>query len=120
MPHEPRSVSDSLAVVEVASELGNGRREIVNELRDLCKELADKDVKNIILDFSQVSMCPSMVFGNIVVLAKRLKESQGRVALAAAKPHLAKTIRITGLTKSVDVFDSTEEAIAELEELENE
>ncbi|MBW1698295.1 MAG: STAS domain-containing protein [Deltaproteobacteria bacterium] len=111
MSHEYQIIDDSTALVTAGRELSGGKSTIINELRDLCRRLSEEGKNRIIFDFSRVKLCPSMVFGNIIVLNKRLKEKDGGVAIAAPSSHTAKAARITGLTKGISIFDSVEEAI---------
>ena len=115
MAHEYAKIGDSTAVVTVGRELSGGGRNTVNELRDLCRRLAEEGRNRIILDFSRVRLCPSMAFGNIIILDKRLKEKDGGVAIAAPSSHVAKAARITGLTRSISSFDSVDEAVKGME-----
>jgi len=111
MAHEYAKIDDSTAVVTVGRELSSGGRNTVNELRDLCRRLAEEGKKRIILDFSDVKVCPSVVLGNIIVLDKRLKENGGGVALAAPAAHVAKAARIVGLNRTIPSFDSVDDAV---------
>lgn len=116
MAHEFEKLSGSAAVVRIGQELSLGKRETVNELRDLCKALEEQGLRDIVLDFAQVTVCPSVVFGNILVLARRLGERQGGVGLVNLCPLVAKSVQITGLTRSVRLYASMAEAAADLKE----
>lgn len=116
MAHEYEKLTEAAAVVRIGQDLSMGKRETVNELRDLCKLLEEQGLRDIILDFAHVTVCPSVVFGNILVLAKRLGEKQGFVGLVNLCPLVAKSVQITGLTRSVRLFSSIAEASAMLKE----
>ncbi|MBW1722616.1 MAG: STAS domain-containing protein [Deltaproteobacteria bacterium] len=115
MAHVYEKLKDSLALVKVGRELSSGRRSAVNELRDLCCSLEKQGINKFVLEFSNVRLCPSVVFGNLIVLAKRLRERKGGVAIAAPSPQVSKAARITGLEKCVPSFDSVDEAIRVME-----
>lgn len=110
MAHKSKKINDDVAVVYVGKELSDGRRVAINELRDLCKSLADEGFKHLILDFSRVKHCLSIVYGNIIVLAKRLQEVGGSVAITSASPHIEKALRITGLSKNIFIYPTVETA----------
>jgi anti-anti-sigma factor len=112
--HDWKKVTESLAVVTPAGDLAGGGRETVNALRDLCKTLEDEGVRDMVLNLGAVSVCPSIVLGNLIVLAKRLREKNGHVALVEMRPHVAKSVRITGVERSVLVYEKAEDALRDL------
>jgi len=114
MAHSYEKIGKGTGLIKVGRELSSGRRNAVNELRDICIEVEKQGVVDMVLDFSKVKVCPSVVFGNIIVLAKRLKEKGGRVTIASPSTHVAKAAKITGLTNIVAIADNVEEAMKEL------
>ena len=114
MPHSFEKPSEQLAIIRVGIEITEGNRVAVNELRDLCKTLASGGAKHIVLDFSLVHRCPSIVFGNVLVLAKNQAEAGGKIVLAAASEQVAKIARITGLTHTVTLYPSVAAATTAL------
>ncbi|MBW1730168.1 MAG: STAS domain-containing protein [Deltaproteobacteria bacterium] len=114
MPHTCEKVDNSTALVNVGRELASGRLNTVNELRELCHMLEDEGIANMILDFSNVKLCPSVVLGNIIVLAKRLKEKNGKVIIASPSPHVEKAARIVGITKTIKILQTLDEALKEI------
>jgi len=114
MAHSYEKVGKTTGLIKVGRELSSGRRNAVSELRDLCSEVEDQGIINMVLDFSKVKLCPSVVFGNIIVLAKRLREKDGRVSIACPSPNVAKAARIIGLTNTVEMYDTVEEAVKDL------
>ncbi|MBW2091439.1 MAG: HEAT repeat domain-containing protein [Deltaproteobacteria bacterium] len=109
MAHKAKIIDDDLAVITVSRELENSDRDTVNRLRDLCREQIDES-RNLIIDFSGVNICPSMVWGNLIVLAKRARESGCRITLCCLRPTLEKSVRIIGMGKYVDVCSNVGEA----------
>ncbi len=110
MVHIAEKLTDTVTLIHVSPELSTGKRIVVNKLRDLCKEQVADGTRHIILDFSKVKQCPSIVYGNLVVLAKKLQSVNGTVAIAAAFPHIEKAINITGLSKSIHLYIDVEMA----------
>ena len=115
MPHEAEVINEKLAVVKVSRELESGRRESVNRLRDLCREQVEKNM-NLIIDFGNVNICPSLVWGNLLVLAKRCRGTGCKIALCSLRPTLDKAIRIIGITRYMEIFPSKDEALNALKQ----
>lgn len=113
MPHEIDTINKGFAVLIVSRELESGSRETVNRLRDLCREQVEKDM-DLIIDFSNVNICPSLVWGNLLVLAKRSRGNGHRIALCCLRPTLEKMARIIGMAKYVEVFSGKDEAVKAL------
>ncbi|HHL73011.1 MAG TPA: anti-sigma factor antagonist [Bacteroidetes bacterium] len=110
MVHIAEKLNDTVTLINVSPEISTGKRIVINKLRDLCKEEVANGARHIILDFSKVRQCPSIVYGNLVVLAKKLQTVQGTVAIAGAFPHIEKAIKITGLSKSIHLYIDVEMA----------
>ena len=115
MPHETVIIYDDLAVVMVSRELESGNRETVNRLRDLCRKQVDKNT-NLIIDFSNVNVCPSLVWGNLLVLAKRATKNGQKIALCCLRPTVEKAVQIIGLAKYMDIFSERNEAVKAMQE----
>ncbi len=114
MPHEIETINNGLALVLVSRELESGNRETVNRLRGLCREQVEKKDMDLLIDFSNVNICPSLVWGNLLVLAKRSKEIGRRIALCCLRPTLDKAARIIGMAKYVEVYADKDEAVKAL------
>jgi len=115
MGHSYEKIGNRTGLIKVGRELSSGRRSAISELKELCGRAEDGGVVNMILDFSEVRVCPSIVLGSIIVLAKRLGEKEGRVRIACPSPHVARAAQITGLTKAVEICGSVEDAVKDIE-----
>jgi len=113
MPHSVRKYNDKIAIVEVGAELNRGGREVANELRDACNRMEEEGCTMLVMDFTNIKLCPSIVFGNLLVLAKRLALKSGRVFVANPSESVEKAARITGLTSTVTLSKDLETALAE-------
>ena len=114
MPHEIRIVEEgSLMLVTVSRELEGGSRETVNRLRDLCRREIGPGV-SLVVDFSGINICPSMVWGNLIVQAKRMREDDGAVAICGLRPTVAKAVQIIGMGKYVEICKDSDEAVLRL------
>lgn len=61
--------------------------------------------KHVALDMSRVKFAPSVAIGALVQIANSLKLESRRVALIAADRKLRDTIRVTQVSKLIDVHD---------------
>jgi anti-anti-sigma factor len=111
MNYQVEQKTSLLAVIDIGEELSHGRRESANELRDLCKSLEDEGTLTFVLDFKKVKLCPSIVFGNLLVLGKHISEKGGRIYLANPSEHVEKAAKITGLTTTITLVHSVDEAL---------
>jgi len=114
MSHTAETINATTTVVRIAPEISTGKLDTVNELRDLCRELENQGMLHIVMDFSKVQHCPSVVFGNILVGEKRLLAKQGGFCLACFTPYVAKTARIIGVDQDVATFETVEQALQAL------
>lgn len=114
MSHTFEVIDKKTAVVRVAPEISTGKMDTVNGLRDLCRELEMKGVVHLVMDFSDVQHCPSVVFGNILVGQKRLAAAGGGILLTGFSPYVAKTARIIGMNRDVNSFENVESALDSL------
>jgi len=110
MQHEIELVDDDLAVIKVSRDLETGRRELVNQLRDSCRELINEKSRNLIVDFEEVNICPSLVWGNLLVLSKQAKENQHKICLCSLRPVLEKSVKVIGLNDYLQVYPDKSEA----------
>ena len=114
MLHTVIKHNDKIAVIKAAAELNRGGREVANELRDTCNKLEEEGFTQLVLDFELIKLCPSIVFGNLLVLAKRMAQKQGRVLIANPSETVEKAARITGLTTAITMCKDVPTAIAEV------
>ncbi|WP_457574501.1 STAS domain-containing protein [Desulfolithobacter sp.] len=110
MAHETVRINQNLTVVFVSRELESGTRETVNRLRDLCRREIDQG-HDVIIDFASTNICPSIVWGNIIVQAKKAATSGRQIAICCLRPTLDKSVRIIGMTKYVHVYPSRNDAL---------
>ena len=110
MLREAELIDDSLAVVKVSRDMGNGSRELIDEKQ-----------RSLFIDFGNVNTCPSLVWGSLLVLSKQARKSELKNALCSLRPFSAKSARIIGITRYMDVYSKKSEAVKVLrKENENE
>ncbi len=70
------------------------------ELREvLDKELMEKSIKNLVLDFNDVSFMDSSGIGVIVGRYKKIDALGGQIMIIRAKPQVDKILELSGIKK---------------------
>ena len=82
------------------------------EVRSRIDALNLTQYKKVVVDLSKVSFFDSSGIGYLVILVKGIKQAQGTIALSAPKPMVKKLLASIKVDKFVDIYDSTEDAIA--------
>jgi len=78
--------------------------------------LNDESVKSLIIDFSETSFLDSAGLGALVSVLKTASQIKGRkFALASLSPHVRQIFELTKLYRLFEIYNSVEEASAELE-----
>jgi len=80
-------------------------------LRQLTASLDADRPARLILDVSNVRFMDSVVLGALVVLLRRIKRGNGRLALAGLSGHARKVLQVTGLEKIFETYGSAAEAL---------
>ncbi len=109
MIHRIETIGGKLAIIRVGRELESGSREAVNALRNLTQEQITVE-RHLILDFAKINVCPSVVWGNLIVHSKRAREKGLRVLICCLRPTLEKSVRIIKMNKYVTVCGGVDEA----------
>jgi len=99
------------AILTLDSSIEKGSKEDIDALKNQCRQLQDEGVRNIILNMQQVENAPSIVLGTIIVLQKRMKASEGEVAILNPTGRLLRILEITKMDKIIGVYSSEETAL---------
>lgn len=75
----------------------------------------DNNLKNIILDLTQLSLMDSSGIGLIMGRYKNVIENKGKIALISSNVYVDRLIRMSGLLKIIKVYKNLEEALESLE-----
>jgi anti-sigma B factor antagonist len=70
----------------------------------------------LVLDLSGVKFVDSIALGTLVVMLRRIKQAQGRFALAGMSGHVLNVMRVTGLDKVFQLYPTVGEALAAVKE----
>ena len=82
------------------------------QLKQDITQLAEKGVKHLIINLSQVEYLDSTGLGVLIGGLKRLRENEGNMALVGPGMRISRIFEITGLDKIFDIYPSEEEAAA--------
>lgn len=92
-----RRVGDILIATVESSELTSGAADtLLERLREL---MAAGQAAKLVLDLSNVKFIDSVALGSLVVLLRRVKEAQGRLALSGLTGHCRRVMEVTGLQR---------------------
>lgn len=69
---------------------------------------------SLVINLSGVRQIDSSGLGMLVAGLKKLRQQRGRLVLAAPNDHVDRTLRVTGLIKLFEVFDTEAEALLEM------
>ena len=78
--------------------------------------LTDEEIKNLVLDLSQVESCDSSGLSAILLAYRLLQANEGNIKLASPTKSVRSLIEISQLDRVLPIYNSVEEAIADLKE----
>ena len=82
-----------------------------NKLEERFLALLDKEEKKVIVDFSQLDYISSSGLRVLLLSAKRLRGSNGKILLSSLKEHIKEIFEIAGFSSIFNIFQSQEDAI---------
>lgn len=85
--------------------------EVRNEWDELMQAIDDAGAKNLILDLSRLSFFGSTMLEWIILLGKRVKANEGRMAICNAAPRTLEVLQIARFDTMWPIFPNREEAI---------
>jgi anti-sigma B factor antagonist len=80
---------------------------------DLGKQLMpsiESGNKKIIIDFSELDYISSAGLRTLLLAAKKIKQSEGKILLAELKEHITQVFQIAGFTAIFPIFPSVSKA----------
>jgi len=77
-------------------------------------ELVDGGARKLVCDFSNTEYISSAGLRVMLVIAKKLQQSGGKVALACLKPFVLDIFKMSGFTQIFDIHETKEQAVASL------
>ena len=76
--------------------------------------LIDDGARKLLLDFSKLQYISSAGLRVVLIAAKRMESSGGRIALCSLDRHVSDVFEISGFSAILDIFSSYDEAAARL------
>jgi anti-sigma B factor antagonist len=95
-------------VVSVNGEIDVATAPMLRERLQSCIERGDK---GLVVDLLGVPFLDSTALGVLVGAAKRLRENGGSLRIVLTEPRVAKVFEITGLTETLPISPTVDEAI---------
>lgn len=83
------------------------------ELEEAARDAYDNGTRNLVLDLSQTPSLTSIGIRAIVIIHKMLSsDGQKHLKIANAMPYIREMLDIAGVTQTIEMYDSVEEAVA--------
>lgn len=100
-----------VAVVAVAGQINSAN---AAEIEARLLEQIEQGERRCVLDLGKLDYISSAGLRVVLVLAKRLKENQGRLALCNLQPHVREVFDISGFLAILNVTDNRDQALAQV------
>ena len=106
------SFDDNGSALVATVEIGEMAPDIIDALMARVGELAQADRRALlVVDVGKVKFIDSVALGSLVVLLRRVKETQGRLALTGLSGHSRNVLKVTGLDKVFELYDDAPSAL---------
>lgn len=86
------------------------------ELKEFLKELMEEKKFRIVMDLNQTTYVDSSGLGAIVSKIAMTRSNAGDIRLAHVAPNIQELLELTHLTQILQVYESTEKAVASFDE----
>src|SRR5918998_2460042 len=84
------------------------------EFKQQLLEVVGQGGRDVVVDFSGTTFIDSTTLGVLVGGVKRLRPNGGQLSLVCADRNITKIFEITGLDKVFPIYESREEAVAQI------
>ena len=106
-------IHDGVAVLAVTGRLSSGPE--VAEFQDHIKKLAQRDLYNVVVDFSDVQWFGSAMLGVMTASLAILRKGGGDMRLTGVTSKIESILKVTRLTDVFKALSSVEQAVASFE-----
>ena len=106
-----RSLSSSIPLIELEGEVDVYT---APQLKQQMISLLEQGHKEMVVDLTKVEYLDSTALGVMIGGLKRVRERDGNLSLICPSARIRRVFEITGLDKIFDIYNSEEEAKAEL------
>jgi anti-sigma B factor antagonist len=86
----------------------------VGSLQNALDEAIEKRGETVVVDLGDVSLIDSIALGALARASRRLRESEGALAVAASNPDIVRAFEITSLDRVIPIAGTVGEAFARL------
>lgn len=84
-----------------------------DELEKIAQDEVDKGMRDLVIDLSQTPSLTSIGVRALIVIYKILSPDRGKhLKIAGPIPAIREMLDIAGVTQSVEIYDTVEEAVA--------
>ena len=105
-------IRDGVMIVSVLGRVFLPRTDVLAAW--LQTEIGDRWDGPVLIDFTHVKYINSAGLREILLLARRIAEHNGRFALCGLGEEVARAFTVVGFDRILDIHDSVDEALAEL------
>ncbi len=88
--------------------------DIASLVVELSRRIEQGEADSVVVELSNVQHMDSCCLGRLIVLHQRARVAGGSVALARCQPNVEFLFTMTRLDKALGIYNTTEDAIAEL------
>lgn len=101
----------------IASLKGDLDHHSAKEVKDMIEEvIKNRGTENLIFDLSNLSFMDSSGIGVVVGRYKLVSNMGGRVAIIRGSSSIDRLLKMSGITKIIDTFDSVNVALNKIQE----
>lgn len=97
-------------VLEVTGELDIATRKRLGDRLD--EALSAAGPADVVLDFSGLDFCDASGLSLLVTARRRIRNRHGELRLVCPEGRVRRLLRVAGMSRSIPVYDSLEEAVA--------
>ena len=107
-------IHERTLVVSLSGELDHHGAEKIRNIIE--RAITERDVKNLIFDFSTLSFMDSSGIGMIIGRYKLVKSLGGHIVIVCNNLRMDKLITMSGLKRLMKVYENLTDALSELKE----
>ena len=85
--------------------------------KDIDRKYMDNDIRNIIFNFSNLTLMDSSGIGLVMGRYKNVVNKKGRVIIISANVYIDRIIKMSGLLKIIDVYSDLNSALENIKEV---
>ena len=107
-------LNQNTLIVSLTGELDHHEAGRTRELLE--RAITEKNIKNLIFDFSKLSFMDSSGIGMVIGRYKQIKSIGGRVALVCSGRLVERLVEMSGLKRLMKVYPDVTQALTDIKE----